>query len=114
MLFALMLAACNNSTNSTYKTIAIDQVEAKMEEGYTVLDVREIDEYVEGHIVGAVNKPLSELKIDNFEGLHADEEYVVICRSGNRSREASEILIGEGFSAVNVSEGMSSWVGDVE
>lgn len=113
MLFTVVLSACNDAT-STYETIEIDQVEAKMEQGYTVLDVREIDEYGEGHIVGAVNKPLSELKVDNLEGLDADEEYVVICKSGNRSKEASEILVGEGYIAVNVSEGMSSWTGDVE
>lgn len=114
MLFTVLLAACNDSTTSTYETIEIDQVEDKVGEGYTVLDVRETDEFEEGHIVGALNKPLSELKIGNFEGLDASEEYVVICRSGNRSKEASEILVGEGYTVLNVSEGMSSWTGDVE
>ena len=107
MLFTVLLAACNDATTSTYETIEIDQVEAKMKDGYTVLDVREIDEYEEGHIVGAVNKPLSELKKGDIEGLDASELYVVICRSGNRSKEASEIMVGKA-ECVNVSEGMSA------
>ena len=111
VLLVLLLAACGSGE---YETIAIDEVSAKQEAGYTVLDVREPYEYEEAHIAGAENKPLSTLREEEFSGLPEDRQYVVICQSGNRSQEASAILHEAGYDVVNVSEGMSSWEGDVE
>ena len=109
----LTLAACNNDSVS-YETIDIDEVEAKMNEGFIVLDVREPDEFTEGHIPAAQNKPLSVLQQDDFSELLKEEKYIVICRSGNRSQTASEILVNEGYEVVNVATGMSSWTGAIE
>lgn len=111
MLAMLVLAACGNGE---YETIAIEEVTAKQEAGYMVLDVREPYEYEEAHIIGAENKPLSTLREEEFSGLSKDQPYVIICQSGNRSKEASAILQDAGYELVNVSEGMSSWEGDVE
>lgn len=109
----LALAACSNDSAS-YETIEINEVEEKLAEGYIVLDVREPDEFAEGHIPSAQNKPLSVLQQDDLNELSKDEKYIIICRSGNRSQTASEILFNEGYEVVNVSAGMSSWTGDVE
>lgn len=109
----LALAACSDESSS-YETIDIDKVQEKMDEGYTVLDVREPNEYEAGHIPSAQNKPLSVLQQDDFDELSKDQKYIVICQSGNRSKTASEILFNEGYDIVNVSAGMSSWTGDVE
>ncbi len=111
-MVTVFLAACGSE--NSYETIEIEMIPQKVEEGFKVLDVREPSEYDMGHIVGAENKPLSELKAGNFEGLDSSEKYVVICRSGNRSKEASGILTGEEFSVLNVSKGMSSWTGEIE
>lgn len=108
----MFLSAC--SEEASYETIQIDDVLAKQEEGYIVLDVREPSEYDAAHIIGAQNKPLSELQSSNFEGLNKDEQYVVICQSGNRSKQASAVLLEEGYKIVNVAQGMSSWNGDIE
>lgn len=109
----LALAACSNS-DASYETIDIDEVETKMKAGFVVLDVRESDEFAEGHIPLAQNKPLSALQQDDFSELLKGEKYIVICRSGNRSQTASEILVNEGYEVVNVSAGMSSWTGAIE
>ena len=109
----LALAACSNDSES-YETIDIDEVEAKMNEGFVVLDVRESDEFAAGHIPTAQNKPLSVLQQDDFSELSKEAQYIVICRSGNRSQTASEILVNAGYEVVNVSAGMSSWTGAIE
>lgn len=109
--FIFLLSACGSDG---YETIAIEEVEAKQQEGYQVIDVREPLEYEVAHIVGAENVPLSELREAQFSGLSTDEQYVVICQTGNRSQEASAILHEAGYQVVNVSEGMSTWQGDVE
>lgn len=109
-LFAL--TACSSGAN--YETIDIDDIPQKVDEGYQVLDVRETHEFIAGHIPGALNKPLSELKTGDFNGLDTNQKYIVICQSGNRSKEASTILTEEEFTILNVSQGMSSWDGDIE
>ena len=109
----LALAACSNDS-AGYETIDMDEVEAKMDEGFVVLDVREPNEFAEGHIPSAQNKPLSAIQQEDFTELSKKEKYIVICRSGNRSQTASEILVNEGYEVVNVSAGMSSWTGAIE
>jgi rhodanese-related sulfurtransferase len=76
---------------------------------WTVLDVRSIEEYEEGHIedsvhiyVGTLPKHLGKIPKKNQVG--------VICKSGTRSSFASSILLREGFHNIhNVLGGMSSW-----
>ena len=108
----LVLTACGSE--ESYETIDIDDVQTKMDEGYKVLDVREPSEFEAGHIPGATNKPLFDLQQGNFEGMDTDEKYIVICQSGNRSKQASDLLFDEKQTIVNVSGGMSSWSGEIE
>ncbi len=124
----LVLTACGGNdespvaeeTNQTaeletpYVTIDIDEVMDYIDDGYTVVDVREIDEFNSGHIPNAVNAPLSGLENDRFTPLETNEKYIIICQSGNRSITASNILSEAGYDIVNVSEGMSTWTGEIE
>lgn len=132
-LFTFSLVACsnnvvdednpNNTTESVietqtseatqYETISLNQIEEYVENGYIIADVREIEEYNAGHIPGAINAPLSALELGEFSPLEKEEKYVVICRSGNRSVMASNILMKNGFDIVNVSEGVSTWPGEL-
>ena len=110
----LMLAACGNDTTEGYETVDIDEVQQLQDDGAIIVDVREADEFAAGHIIDAINVPLSGLRESNWSELDEEETYVIICQSGNRSIEASDILIEEDFDIVNVSEGMSSWTGETE
>lgn len=76
-----------------------------------LLDVREVDEWGAGRVAGAVHLPLSAL--NSGAGLPVEAEgrpLIVICRSGNRSRTAAEVLAGRGVDAVDVVGGMREWV----
>ncbi len=118
----LVLAACGATDDATenvkeedgYQTVDLEDIEALQDEGDVVMDVREVDEFAEGHIIGAINVPLSEIQNGERAGLDKDQTYVVVCRSGSRSQTASEILFDEGYDVINVSEGMSTWQGEVE
>ncbi|MBO1911096.1 rhodanese-like domain-containing protein [Sporosarcina sp. 6E9] len=114
IIFAALLLLTGCGTEEGYVTVDISQVQQLQEEGAIVLDVREAEEFTEGHIIGAINAPLSELKTGERAVLDKNQSYIVICRSGSRSKEASELLIKDGYDLVNVSEGMSSWSGEVE
>lgn len=78
-----------------------------------ILDVREVDEFQNGHIPGAINLPLSELA-QTYHQLDKEQPYFVICRSGARSANASEFLGNQGYDVTNVMGGMSAWRGAVE
>ncbi|MGW2239243.1 rhodanese-like domain-containing protein [Streptomyces sp. NPDC001759] len=75
-----------------------------------LLDVREPYEWQAGHAPGAVHLSLSALAAG--AGLPARAQarpLVVICRSGNRSRQAAELLVARGAQAVDVVGGMRDW-----
>ncbi|MGZ9584029.1 rhodanese-like domain-containing protein [Paenibacillus marinisediminis] len=78
------------------------------------VDVREVDEYEEGHIPNITNIPLSQFA-ERVHELDKDTPLVMVCRSGNRSAQACEYLISQGYSNVkNLVGGMMHWDGEVE
>jgi rhodanese-related sulfurtransferase len=75
-----------------------------------LLDVRESDEWQAGHALGAVHAPLSALAAGAPLPYRArGRRLVVICRSGNRSQQAAELLAARGAEAVDVVGGMREW-----
>jgi glyoxylase-like metal-dependent hydrolase (beta-lactamase superfamily II)/rhodanese-related sulfurtransferase len=76
---------------------------------FVLLDVRAPLEYEENHIEGAINIPVSELRIRHHE-LNRDQSTVLVCSSGNRSSLGASILEQHGFKEVyNVAGGMSGY-----
>jgi phage shock protein E len=63
------------------------------------IDVREADEFAAGHVVGAVNIPLSQIPsgTKNLEDIPKDAAIVLYCRSGNRSAIALNLLKQLGY-----------------
>ncbi len=91
------------------REIDIDQVAAALESGAALIDVREPDEYVEGHVPGALNVPMSVLG-SRIDELDRSEPVHVICASGNRSSAMADLLVAQGFDAVNVRGGTGAWI----
>jgi rhodanese-related sulfurtransferase len=75
---------------------------------YYILDVRQPDEFKEGHFAGAVNIPLPKLR-DRINEIPRDKEIAVYCAAGQRSYYATRILKQNGFAVKNVSGGMISF-----
>ena len=73
-----------------------------------VVDVRQPQEYRQGHIQGSKLIPLGEL-IGRMNELPKEKEIVFVCATGNRSRSATKRMIHEGYNAVNMNGGMMSW-----
>ncbi len=73
-----------------------------------LVDVREIDEFRDGHMEGSQLIPLGTLPYRTYE-LDPYQPVVLICRSGNRSKEACKILTDRGFQAVSLRGGLSNW-----
>ncbi|MEU7024667.1 rhodanese-like domain-containing protein [Streptomyces sp. NPDC046203] len=79
-----------------------------------VLDVREDDEWAAGHIEGALHVPMSDF-VARFgavsDAVGDDGRAYVMCRSGGRSAQVTQYLIGQGVDAVNIDGGMHAWAG---
>ncbi|GEK29964.1 hypothetical protein KZO01_02730 [Kurthia zopfii] len=79
-----------------------------------VLDVREEVEYAFGHVKGSISIPFGQL-FDNLSQLNKDKTIYVICRSGQRSDLACQMLQKNGFDEVfNVEQGMNGYKGLIE
>jgi len=95
--------------NRLAATVTVAQAAALRDDGAFVLDVREPEEWAAGHIPGATLIPLGELATRVGE-LPRDVSIVVVCRSGNRSAQGRDILLGTGFPAVtSLDGGMTDW-----
>ncbi|AWR87955.1 MULTISPECIES: rhodanese-like domain-containing protein [Thermaceae] len=92
-----------------YKDVSVQELRAASEPGRVVLDVREPYEYAEGHVPGSTLLPLGQVAARAGQ-LPKDAPVYVICRSGNRSVQASRTLAELGFKDVrNVQGGILAW-----
>jgi rhodanese-related sulfurtransferase len=73
-----------------------------------VVDVRQPEEFREGHIAGSKLIPLRELG-KRINELPRDKEIICVCATGNRSRSATKLLVGAGYSAFDMKGGIFMW-----
>jgi rhodanese-related sulfurtransferase len=80
-------------------------------DGVLLLDVRSKNEWRSGHVPGATHVSLESLpqRIEWLKKAAGGGEIMVICRSGNRSAQATRQLSAAGIGAVNVRGGMIAW-----
>ena len=111
-------SSSETQSEAVSKDISIDESKKLINDGEVtlILDVRNEDEFAEGHLKNAIQIPVKELKeilsdIEKFK----DELVLVYCRSGKRSAEAVDILKENGFkNLVHMKDGISKWDGEVE
>ena len=118
LLSALMLGGCaviSNDQTNTYRQITMDEAVNMMaqETGYIILDVRRPDEFAAGHIPGAINMPNESIGTAEIPELpNKDQLIMVYCRSGRRSKEASEKLVKLGYTSIVEFGGILDWKGE--
>lgn len=94
-----------------YQTIMMAELEAKLKKQTPfILDVREVEEFVDGHIPGALNTPVSQF-ITHLATLEKQTSYFIVCHSGSRSAMVAEFLGKQGYRATNVLGGMTAYRG---
>ena len=92
-----------------------EEAAAMMEEetDYIILDVRTQEEYEASHIPGAICIPNETIGTDDIPELpDKDQLILVYCRSGNRSKQASEKLAKQGYANIVEFGGINSWTGE--
>jgi phage shock protein E len=120
MVIMLILAACggNSAPTAEGKTVALADLPTNIDvktvdqlrerDDVFLLDVREDWEYAAGHIPGTTLIPLGQLQ-GRLSELPTDKTIVAVCRSGNRSGQATQLLQQSGFTVHNMQGGMLAW-----
>lgn len=116
VLLSLIISCSNSSSSSSssqqqtntaasYNNLTVDEVITlwKSNTNIILIDVRTPDEIKEtGTIEGATNIDFKAADFkDNVSALDKSKEYIVFCRTGNRSGQASQIMADLGFTNVN-------------
>ena len=110
------LVSCTNSQNE-YRQMTMSDAMNMMEyeSDYIILDVRTLEEYSEKHILGAINIPNETIDNKEITELPDKEQLIfVYCRSGNRSKQASEKLVKLGYTNIIEMGGIGNWSGEFE
>ena len=116
-LFFFVLTGCAASTEqeNSYRQISMDEAVSMMEKesDYIILDVRTPEEYSEKHIPNAMNIPNETIGTEEIPQLpDKDQLILVYCRSGNRSKQASEKLAKLGYTNIVEFGGINDWTGE--
>ena len=119
VLSLMLLSSCGNAggSSSGYRQISMDEAVKMMrdEKDYVILDARRPDEYAEGHIPGAINVPNEEIGTAEIAALPDKSQLILVyCRSGRRSKDASEKLVKLGYTNIVEFGGILDYKGETQ
>ena len=126
VMLTICLTACSGNVSSTsltatqeqilqFKQITQDEAKEMMakDDGHIIVDVRRQDEYDAGHIPGAILIPNENIDTTRPKELpDLNQIILVYCRSGRRSKEASEKLSKMGYTKIYEFGGIITWTGE--
>ena len=118
LLSLLLLAGCGgNAADGAYQQITQEAAKEMMDtQEVVILDVREQHEYDSGHIPGAVLLPVGTIAEDTAAAVinELDAVVLVYCRSGNRSKTASQALADLSYTNIYEFGGINDWPYEIE
>ena len=115
LALVLLLTACAQA--ASYEQITQEEAKQIMDttNGYILLDTRTQEEYDQSHIPSALLIPHTEIAQRAADELpDKDQVILVYCRSGNRSKQASEALAELGYTNVKEFGGINTWPYELE
>ena len=116
-LSLLFLTGCTATAEQevSYRQITMDEAIAIMESesDYIILDVRTTEEFADKHIPDAINIPNETIGTEDIPELPDKDQLILLyCRSGNRSKQASDKLVGLGYTNIVEFGGINDWPGE--
>ena len=106
------MTACSDGGANSYEQITPEQAKIMMDtkKDYIIIDARTTEEFAEGHIADAIFIPEYEITARAEKELpDKDALILVYCRSGRRSKIASEELVKLGYTNVKEFGGIIDW-----
>ena len=116
LMAVIILSGCAAPAEEiSYQQVNAEQAMKIMSEqsDYIILDVRTPSEFEAKHIVGAINIPNEEIGKEELPQLPDKEQLILVyCRSGNRSKQASQKLVDLGYTNIVEFGGIIDWTGE--
>ncbi len=118
-ILTLIIAGCTNNSRSTsvnkVQPITVEelkrQLDAGIEKGTEIVDLRESSLYNKEHIPGAILMPFADFE-KNYTQLDKNKRIIFVCHTGSMGEAASQFLISKGYNRVyNLEGGMRAWQG---
>ncbi len=113
----LLMGCAAQPAKATYHQITMEEAVKLMaeEEDYLILDVRRAEEFASGHIPGAIHIANESIGTEEIPQLPDQDQLILVyCRSGNRSKQASQKLADLGYTNIVEFGGINSWPGEIE
>jgi rhodanese-related sulfurtransferase len=111
-LFAVLVAGTALATDPLTTAVSPDALRERLDDGDKapyVLDVRTAEEFVAGHVPGAVNIPYDQVA-SRLAEVPKDRDVVLYCRSGRRAQLAAAVLADKGYARLEHLQGdMPAW-----
>ena len=105
-----------NPTEKTGKGLSVSYIHIAMmeeENNYIILDVRTPEEFSDKHIPDAINIPNETIGTAEIPELPDKAQLILVyCRSGNRSKQASDKLANLGYTNIVEFGGINDWPGE--
>lgn len=118
LVMMLLISGCGDTTEKNqYQQISQEEAKQMMDNQEVILlDVREQNEFDAGHIPEAVLLPVGSITEATAAAVIPEMDSVVLvyCRSGNRSKTASEVLADLGYTNIYEFGGINTWPFEVE
>ena len=114
IIMIMGLTGCEEQSMS-YMQISMEEAVSMMEKetDYIILDVRTAEEFAQKHIPDAINIPNETIESKEIEELPDKNQLILVyCRSGNRSKQASEKLVALGYINIYEFGGINDWTGE--
>ena len=105
-------AEAGSQEMAEYVKLKPEEAKARIDSGdaIVIVDVRTPEEYGESHIGNAINIPVEDIGAEKPEALpDTDAEIMVYCRSGVRSKQAADKLLGLGYKNIKDIGGIKDW-----
>jgi len=120
LILIFVLSGCSSvkeeQNMAAYKQISQEEAKEMMgrDDGHIIVDVRRQDEYDAGHIPGAILIPNESIGSEAPVALPDYDQIILIyCRTGNRSKQASEKLAAMGYTNIYEFGGINTWTGEI-
>ena len=117
-ILILLFTGCGAKEEvGVYRQISMEEAIVLMEDStdHLILDVRTQEEFDSGHIPGARCIPNESISADVMQQLPDKAQLLLVyCRSGNRSKQASQKLADLGYTNVVEFGGIRDWPGEIE
>jgi rhodanese-related sulfurtransferase len=105
----LIATSAGGGSNDLARDISVEEAYKMYQGGIFVVDVRQQDEWDAYHAPNTTLIPLDQLP-NRLSEIPKDKEVLVICHSGNRSKQGRDILLNAGYNAASINGGLLAWI----